>query len=107
MSYKPNITIKAASWHRNGISGQGFYAILFDDSEHGPMVASLFDDPTYCAVYSIAELNKGNVEFANGNSWRGDVYADAINEKLQAFLSAAGSNRAGPFSIPIGKAEFS
>jgi len=36
--------IAAASYHRNGVCGLGFYAILFDDPENGRMVASLFDE---------------------------------------------------------------
>jgi len=94
--------ITAASWHRNGIGGVGFYAILFDDPENGPMCASLFDEPGYCAVYKLSELAKGNIAFAQGNSWRGDRYESDLRPLLKEFLEAKGSNRMGPFSaIPL------
>ncbi len=94
------LTIVSADHHRNGVGGVGFYAIIFDDRAEGRMVASLFDstndgednslpgDESYCAVYNIEELNKGNVAFANGNSWRGDRYADALRPLLRAYLTA-------------------
>lgn len=31
----PNMTIHRVEWHRNGISGVGFYAILFSNKEDG------------------------------------------------------------------------
>lgn len=95
------LKITAASWHRNGIGGVGFYAILFDDlTEKKKMIASLFDESGYCAVYDVAQLAEGNIEFANGNSWRGDQYEAALRPLLEEFLKENDSNRAGPFSIP-------
>lgn len=96
---KRKLTIKEASFHRNGIGGVGFYAILFDDEEHGRMIASLFDKPGYCAVYSVDQLSIANVAFANGNSWRGDEYQHALRPLLNAYLKAAGTNRIGPFAL--------
>ena len=92
------LTIVDASWHRNGIAGAGFYAILFDDAEQGRMVASLFDEPGTCAVYSVAELAKGNVAFAMGNSWRGDQYEDALRPLLKAWEAKQETGRMGPFA---------
>lgn len=94
-----DLTIIEASWHRNGISGIGFWAILFDDAERGRMVASLFEAEGYCAVYSIKELTENNIAFAKGNSWRGDVYAAALRPLLEVYLSEHGSNKFGPFSL--------
>lgn len=94
------LTIVDCSWHRNGIAGVGFYAVLFDDKEHGRMVASLFDEPGYCAVYTIDELAKGNVAFANGNSWRGDQFESALRPLIDEFLKKDGTNRLGPFAFP-------
>lgn len=92
-----------ASWHRNGISGAGFYAITFTDSEvpaAGTMIASLFDEEGCCAVYSIDELSKGNIRFAMGNSWRGDRYETTLRPLLEKFLKKTGGNRVGPFGLP-------
>ena len=95
-----NLKITAASWHRNGICGAGFYAILFDDlDEKKKMVASLFDEPGCCAVYDVAQLAEGNIQFANGNSWRGDHYAEALRPLLEKYLNDNGTNRMGPFSL--------
>ncbi len=91
--------ITAASFHRNGIGGLGFHAILFINDEGEKMIASLFDAYGACAVYKVDELAKGNVEFARGNSFRGDVFENELRPMLEEFERKAGSNRAGPFSI--------
>lgn len=101
------LSIIEASYHRNGVGGVGFYAILFNDLEaesenQNPMIASLFGDERngLCAVYSVAELSGGNIAFANGNSWRGDHYESALRPLLKAYLAKEGTNRIGPFSFP-------
>lgn len=94
------LNIVSASYHRNGVGGIGFYAILFDDAENGRMVASLFDEPGYCAIYKVEELVAGNIAFSNGNSWRGDNYAAELRPLLDASLRNEGTNRVGPFAMP-------
>ena len=94
------ITIIEASYHRNGISGAGFHAILFDEAEHGRMIASLFDERGYCAVYSVGELAKGNITFGRGNSWRGDGFEDVLRPALEKWTESNGTNQIGPFSLP-------
>jgi hypothetical protein len=98
------LEIKSASWHRNGVGGVGFYAILFTDKEQGNMVASLFDESGYCAIYNVDELVKGNISFACGNSWRGDRYESELRPLLQVYLEKEGGNRIGPFALPEGNA---
>jgi hypothetical protein len=88
-----------ASFHRNGIGGVGFYAIIFDDKEEGRMVASLFDEPGYCAIYSIKLLGDNNIAFAQGNSWRGDRYEEALRPLLKKWQEKNGGNRMGPFGF--------
>jgi len=89
------LKILQASFHRNGVCGEGFTAILFEDHEGSkedqPMIASLFDEAGVCAVYSVPKLAEGNIGFAMGNSWRGDRY----EEQLRPLL-----NRVGPFALP-------
>lgn len=83
-----NLTINKVSHHRNGICGVPFTVILFTDKEigGGPMVATISDDDKLaCHVLNIGELMKGNIEFANGNSWRGDRYVDTLLELVEAF----------------------
>jgi len=93
------LKILEASFHRNGVGGAGFYAIIFEDKDEGRMVASLFDEPGYCAVYNIDELNRGNIAFAGGNSWRGDRYEEILRPMLKSFMENNGTNRIGPFSV--------
>jgi hypothetical protein len=99
------VEIVEASFHRNGIGGVGFYAILFDEAEQGRMIATLFDEPGYCAVYNVKELTANNVEFAGGNSWRGDVFEAALRPALKSYLEREGTNRIGPFSFGPGVAD--
>ena len=66
------------SHHRNGVRGAPFYVVIFDDKAVGRMVASLFEEEGYCAVYKIDELVKGNIRFGMGNSWRGDRYEEVL-----------------------------
>lgn len=92
------LTIKSASWHRNGVGGVGFWSILFNDLEQGDMHASLFDEPGYCAVHSLDWLAKGSIEFGE-NSWRGDTYEAHLRPLLKRWLKKHGSNRLGMFSM--------
>ena len=82
----PKIKIVEASYHRNGICGDAFYAILFDNKENGRMIASLFEDRHCCAVYSVPQLAAGNITFGAGNSWRGDDYDLALRPALKDYL---------------------
>ena len=98
-----NHRIIDASFHRNGISGQGFYAVLFYDSSRNNeiMIATLFDEPGYCAIYQVDELSKLNIKFANGNSWRGDHYESDLRQLLADHQKEHGTNRNGDFSFPM------
>lgn len=98
--YIPEAKIISASFHRNGVGGEGFYAILFDESENGRMVAALFDTPGHCAIFQVEELAKGNILFAQGNSWRGDCYEAVLRPALDEYLNEEGTNRFGPFAFP-------
>ena len=83
------LEILKADYHRNGIAGEGFYAIIFKDMterKHKTMIASLFRGSGQCAVYDIEKLGKYNIEFANGNSWRGDEYESALKPLLKEHL---------------------
>lgn len=79
----------AASVHRNGVSGTPFKVVLFKFTEDGVtrnMVGIQFqdDDGTYdlaaTAVLDVDMLKAGEIEFAGGNSWRGDHFADDIKK---------------------------
>jgi hypothetical protein len=75
-----------ASYHRNGVAGEPFWAILFDDAENGRMIASLFvDNDAYCAVYNVDKLAQGDIRFTR-NSWRGDNYASELRPLLREYF---------------------
>ena len=113
------VVIQEVAWHRNGISGEGFYAIrfLFDvdavsDSEAktwnipaGPalkaaqFLAILFDEPGQCAVICLDAISEHGVAFGK-NSWRGDLFEDALREAIRT-MPSSGSVRVGPFGLPV------
>lgn len=66
-----------SAYHRNGVSGNGFWAHVFIDDDGSRKVAIDFGDIGQCpvAVLDIDILAKSGVAFGV-NSWRGDNYAD-------------------------------
>ena len=84
-----------ASHYRNGVGGIDFWAIIFESTGKDIMVASLFDDAGYCAVYSIKRLSAKNIavsEGCEGNSWRGDVFEDELRPMLKKWLEKNENN---------------
>jgi len=79
------LTINSIACHRNGICGQPFTVVLFEDQgpEGSPKVAILFDEPLYCAVLDVAKVAAGDIEFGS-NSWRGDKYEAPLREAINA-----------------------
>lgn len=78
--------IKSA-YHRNGSDGAGFHVFTFNMKDDGEkkkrnMVAILFPNEGECAVLDIDETSSGNIEFANGNSWRGDRIEGALRSRI-------------------------
>lgn len=111
-------SVQEVSYHRNGVSGEGFHAILFKsdigstseeeaktwnipatDGEKGAnFLAIVFDCPGQCAVICLDHIAKYGVKFG-GNSWRGDDYERELREAIKTTQSS-GSIRLGPFAIP-------
>lgn len=107
MNRKVTINVKQIEFHRNGIAGEGFYAILFTSDSDGMggvegdslFVATLFDEPGYCAVLRVPDLSEADKGVTFGiNSWRGDVFEDELR---QAVKNQKTTNRIGPFSVPV------
>jgi hypothetical protein len=116
MSVVENIEVHELAWHRNGISGEGFFAVTFTadaDGEQTKFVATVFppgdgtSEPDWGAYergdwdnprVAVLALDKlPSVEFGV-NSWRGDNYAPALyrailayNRELDARLIGGGS----------------
>jgi hypothetical protein len=89
-----NVTMQLSnvqvSYHRNGVSGQGFHIVLF--GWHDPeakrvrsMMATVFEAPGACAVLDVDETAAGNIAFAQGNSWRGDDFEPALRQAIAAW----------------------
>lgn len=83
------IQIQQIEPHRNGVSGEPFYAVLFlDPSEpEARFVASVFPGEGTVAVLEIGRLAAGDIEFGS-NSWRGDRYEPALRRAIAEYEGA-------------------
>lgn len=91
------IEVQEVSWHRNGISGEGFYAVLFRwETERGMenFIGTVFDGSGQCAVLSLDRIGKEGVAFGL-NSWRGDDAEPVLRKAIKDW----DTNRMGPFSL--------
>ena len=93
-------TIHDVAYHRNGVGGEPFYVVTFTDDENGAMIGTVFGyvpkiDRPYnlgyeepfnpqVAVLSLGILAEGNIKFGQ-NSWRGDQYAEALYQAIDAY----------------------
>lgn len=87
MSRGERINVKQVSYHRNGVSGEGFFAVLFERGGGHLMVASVFDAPGAVAVYQVDFLSTVGVLFGD-NSWRGDVFEPQLREAIAEYSAA-------------------
>lgn len=78
-------------FHRNGISGLGFYVGIIEDSDKSRKVAIRFPDidnkigNIICAVLDIDLLNENIIGMfeGKGNAWRGDHYNDIMDKAIK------------------------
>jgi hypothetical protein len=91
------LTINSIACHRNGICGQPFTVVLFEDQgpEGSRKAAILFDEPHYCAVLDVAKLAAGDIAFGS-NSWRGDKYQAPLRQAINAFNDEQNKERRKP-----------
>lgn len=81
-----DIKIIEKAYHRNGVSGEGFWAVRF---QHRPdqfsptetFVATLFAGEGQCAVLSVDRLASWGVAFGH-NSWRGDTFESQLRQAI-------------------------
>ncbi len=81
------LTIENIDYHRNGVSGEGFFAVTFlneEDGETKKMVGTVFDNDGFCAVYDRALLATGDIAFGS-NSWRGDRFESQLREAIEQY----------------------
>lgn len=74
--------------HRNGVSGQPFWAVRFiadanDDDNPAEFLAILTDTDSECYVLCVDLLAKYGVSFGQ-NSWRGDHFETELREAIKA-----------------------
>ena len=87
-----DIKIKASEieWHRNGISGEGFYAVRFTSrvcDESLNFLATVFDPRGFVSVICLDYIADHGVGV--GNKWRGDEFAPAIRKAIKAHAKKA------------------
>lgn len=77
------LTIIDIAYHRNGVAGAPFHAILFRDTgaEGSRKVAILFGEQYCCAVLDVGKLTNGDIAFRS-NSWRGDNYEPSLRKAI-------------------------
>lgn len=78
------LTLRSIAYHRNGSGGNGFYVVLFNDSQLGPMVGIQFAEPGSTAILHRDRLAQDDIAFGS-NSWRGDHYEPWIREQVIAY----------------------
>ena len=92
-----------ASYHRNGVGGNGFYVAIFEDPKFGEMLGVFFPErdsegnpkPSMnTAIFSMEGLKESNIQFGQ-NSWPGDHYADVLNDAV-AFQNAEWDKQFAP-----------
>ena len=78
---EPNVTITQMDYHRNGVSGAGFWVLHFTDRDT-PMFGIVFQEFGHVAVFNRDLLAAGEIRFFH-NSWRGDVYEPYLREAIK------------------------
>jgi len=74
--------IEQLEYHRNGVSGIGFHAIIFTCKE-GHMVATVFPERGAVSIISLDRIEEYGVRFG-ANSWRGDHYESDLRAAIKA-----------------------
>jgi len=87
MSDKLVSKVNSIVYHRNGVFGQPFYAVLFE-SEGRRMLATVLNKEAdtnigaiNCFVVDVDKAAEGNVRFGE-NSYRGDNFADELRAAI-------------------------
>ena len=73
------------AYHRNGVSGTGFYAVTFTDENCGNMIASVFPEDGHVAVYCLDKLPE--ITFLK-NSYRGDYFESFLRNEIKKYKNA-------------------
>lgn len=83
--------VQQVAHHRNGVAGEPFHAVLFENAEDGAlMVGVVFDTAEFAvAVLKVEPLSDPAVGVTFGaNSFRGDQYAAELRAAIAAEYGA-------------------
>lgn len=98
-----DIRVSQIEWHRNGIGGVGFHAVLFDFAEDGErserFLASVFPDHGHISVVSLDRIAQVGVR-SGENSWRGDRFEPALRKAIAERATAPGKHDAASQTPP-------
>jgi hypothetical protein len=75
------IKVTTIEYHRNGVTGEGFYIVLFVCKKQS-MMAVVFDTIGHVAVFNVDLLAIGNVTFGE-NSWAGDCFEKSLRDIIE------------------------
>jgi hypothetical protein len=84
--------LEQIAYHRNGITGCGFFVVTFTDRTdrpHQPMIAVVFntdyaDDGCLTAVLNREKTSAGAIA-SFGNAYRGDYYDGWLREQIKTY----------------------
>lgn len=86
-------TVKELDYHRNGVSGLGFYVGIVESIEDGvkkemlvvrfPESADDLIGNVVCAAFDLAKLDKREIRFVH-NSFRGDHFHEVMDKAIRA-----------------------
>ncbi len=86
MADHQKLNIKHIDYNRNGVSGQGFHTVLFDDISKGytstNMFATVFPEVGHVAVVCMDIMTNDDLNHNCLNHWRGDVYEVALRKAI-------------------------
>ncbi len=87
-----NQQVKILDYHRNGVSGIGFYVGIVKEVEgktsrtmlviRFPKQADNDVGGVLCAAFDLAKLDQRNIHFGE-NSWRGDYYHTVMDQAIK------------------------
>jgi hypothetical protein len=86
------VEVTQVAYHRNGISGVPFHAVLFVARVEGltpgerreRFLASVFDEPGAVSLISLDRIATEGVTFGP-NSWRGDQFEPELRAAISQF----------------------
>lgn len=102
-----DIKLHQIEYHRNGISGEGFHAILFSDPDHEGadlpfnMLATVFEERGHVSVVNVPNIATHGVTFGF-NSFRGDHYEPVLREWISDRRKALNAKYSKTLSTLVG-----